>query len=122
MIKDFIFFKVLIPLFRNQIKKILDTYRLCQVYAIEINPSGEEFVVVTKEYPNGANLQLYAPEKALYDPETLQYLGCFEEIYATARVIRSEYGCSRAIITHKKKELKHGLLVKNPYSKREHII
>lgn len=121
-LQDFLFFHILVPLFRTQIKKILDTYRLAQVYAIELRPSGEEFIVVTKEYHEGATLQLYAPERALYDPDTMQYLGCIEDIYATARVVHVEYGCSQAIITNKRKELKHGLLVKNPYSRREQII
>ena len=110
---DFIFFKIIYPIFWKQIDALLDHYRLAQVHSIDNTPAGLVYIDVTKEYSPGTELLIYSTSTHIFDPDDPQrFLGALEKVVGTARVVQG----SRAIMTRINGKLELGLLVKSANS------
>jgi hypothetical protein len=109
---DFVFFKVIYPLFASQIDELLDRYRLAQLKSVDIQKSGEVYVSVNKAYSVGTELMIYTAGQHEQDPP-YGYLGAVETVYGIAEVIEECSDQSIAIMTRIDKLLAPGLLVKS---------
>lgn len=110
---DFIFFNIIYPIFRIQINKILDQYRLAQVRSVDNTPNGLVYIELTKCYEPETKLLIYSATTHIFDPDDPEeFLGSLEEVAGTARVVSKHSGCSRAVVTRMNRSLRAGLLVK----------
>ena len=112
MFKDFMFNKVLYPLFRKQIDRKLNSIKTGFVKSFYVTEKGLTHVHVDKLYPLASKVTLYKETKPLYDPDTNEYLGMLEEEYASGYVTEIQSDCSHILLNNQKKSLELGLLSK----------
>lgn len=111
-IRDFVFMKILYPLFGEQIDAYLECHRLAQVKSIQITQEGLVKIRVNKSYPLGAYITVFMFGNEIHDPDTDEYLGCLEHVYARGKVIESYPNESKVLLIQQEKEFSVGYLVK----------
>lgn len=109
--KDFIFDYIILPLFGKQIEEMLYSEGLIQVYSVEAK-GGPVYAWSTRPLPLDANVVFYQPKEGLYDPDTSEFLGNFEDVYGYGRVVEENDIRSKIVCTRLFKELTIGTLIK----------
>ena len=111
-LKDFIFWKILYPIFQQQFDQLIDDYRMSQVYSIDIDSSGLIYVKLNKSYPLGSQIIIYKPSQELYSEDSREFLGILEEVYAYGKVVECSKYFSKILILKQEKEIVLGLFAK----------
>lgn len=115
MFRNFVFEKILYPVFRKQFNRFIEEKRLGQVLKSE-NLNGEVRVTVNKIFKKNVSVTIYAVGKTAHDPEFKDHILCnLEDVYAYGRVVEVHEDLNQCVVllTYIKLPVPVGALVKH---------
>lgn len=112
MLRNFVWNVIVYPLFRSIIDEKLNAAKPGFVKSFQITDKGLTKVYIDKKYPLASHVILYKQTTPLYDPDSQEYLGHLEEVYAKGYVIEYADDFSVVLLNNQSKNLEVGLLSK----------